>query len=94
MHPLIAISWDFQLFSKQYLMCGEMLAEVFGDIVASFHNIGSNIGKDGYKVIFDILHALSVKLDVSFGGFHKDLIVFFLSVPEFLLVLNKLKCTL
>lgn len=70
MHPFIAFSRDFQLFSKQYLMCGEMLAEMVDDIAASFHNIGTNIRKDGYKVIFDILHAFGVKFDESFGGFH------------------------
>lgn len=71
-----------------------MLTEMLGDIVAAFHNIGSNISEDCYQVVFDILHALSVKLDVSFGGFHKDLVVFFLSVPEFLLVLTNLNFTL
>lgn len=51
-------------------MCCEVLTEMFDDIVASFHYISSNIGKYGNKVIFDILHALGVKLDISFGGFH------------------------
>jgi hypothetical protein len=75
-------------------VCGEMLAKVFGDVTAAFHNIGSYIGEDGDEVILDILHALGVELHVSLGGFHEDLVIFFFGVPELLLVLAKRKRTL
>lgn len=75
-------------------MRGEVLTKMFGDITAAFHDIGAEIGKDRDQVVLDIFHALSVELHISLRGFHEDLVVLFLGVPQLLLILDSPELTL